>query len=172
MNSIRGSVRRSSAGSARRQCPMCLGSWDIRLIGSDPRLVARSVPDANQLKLARGRLMTLRATRHLFYAFFLPLAVAVNLGLGLIVLSNLKPYDWLGWLELATGAFCCIVAGVLAATAWSRSYWGGAMGRQIAVWRQMADAIFRWLEEMQLSPESLQRLKRSLDEVVPSRGSG
>src|SRR2546427_11409275 len=115
MNSIRGSVRRSSAGSARRQCPMCLGSWDIRLIGSDPRLVARSVPDANQLKLARGRLMTLRATRHLFYAFFLPLAVPGNLCLGLIVLSNLKPYDWLGWLQPATAGICFLVAGRLVA---------------------------------------------------------
>src|SRR2546423_2704522 len=98
MNSIRGSVRRSSAGSARRQRPMCLGSWDIRLIGSDPRLVPRSVPDANQLKLARGRLMTLRATRHLFYAFFLPLAVVVDLCLGLVGLSNLRPHVRLGWL--------------------------------------------------------------------------
>src|SRR5256885_13665246 len=98
MNSIRGSVRRSSAGSARRQCPMCLGSWDIRLIGSDPRLVARSVPDANQLKLARGRLMTLRATRHLFYAFFLPLAVAVNRVPGPAFFCNPKTQDLLGWL--------------------------------------------------------------------------
>ena len=115
--------------------------------------------------------MTLRATRHIFCAFFLPLAVAVNLGLGLIVLSNLKPYDWLGWLELATGAFCCIVAGVLAATAWSRSYWGGRWAARLLSGVRWLTP-FRWLEEMQLSPESLQRLKRSLDEVVPSRGSG
>ena len=105
----------------------------------------------------------------MFYLLFLPLAVGVNLGLGLIVLSYLKPYGWVGWLEIATGAFCCLVAGMLAAMAWSRSYWGRAMSRQIAVWRQMADAIFRWLEEMPLSPESLQHLKRSLDEVVPGR---
>src|SRR2546426_9407078 len=117
MNSIRGSVRRSSAGSARRQCPMCLGSWDIRLIGSDPRLVARSVPDANQLKLARGRLMTLRATRHLFYAFFLPLAVAVNLCLGLIVFSNLKTYHWLGLLGPAASAIFLLLARVPPPTA-------------------------------------------------------
>src|SRR2546425_7006026 len=108
MNSIPGSVRRSSGGSARRQCPMCLGSWDIRLIGSDPRLVARSVPDANQLKLARGRLMTLRATRHLFYAFFLPLAVAGNPCPGLIFFGNLKPYDRLGLRQPATGALFSI----------------------------------------------------------------
>jgi len=116
--------------------------------------------------------MSLRATRRLFYMGFLPVAVGINLTLGLVILSYLKPYDWLGWLEIATGAFCCVIAGVLAATAWSRSYWGRAMSRQIVVWRQMADAIFRWLEEMQVSAESLQRLKRSLDEVVPSQGPG
>jgi len=106
--------------------------------------------------------MSLRATRRLFYMGFLPVAVGINLTLGLVILSYLKPYDWLGWLEIATGAFCCVIAGVLAATAWSRSYWGRAMSRQIVV----------WLEEMQVSAESLQRLQRSLDEVVPSQGPG
>jgi hypothetical protein len=43
------------------------------------------------------------------------------------------------------------------------------MSRQVAVWRQMADAIFGWVEEIPLTPESLQGLKKSLDEVVPSR---
>lgn len=112
----------------------------------------------------------MQRSKRLFYRLFLPVAVAVNLGLGLVILSYLKPYDWVGWLEISTGAFCCLVAGALAASAWSRSYWGRAMSRQIAVWRQMADAIFHWVEEMPLPPESLQGLKRSLDEVVPSRG--
>ena len=107
----------------------------------------------------------------MFYLFFLPVATAVNLGLGLMILSDLKPYDWVGWLEISTGAFCCIIAGILGAMAWSRSYWAAAMMRQVAVWRQMADAIFQWLEEMPLSTESLQRLKRSLDEVAPTSGS-
>jgi hypothetical protein len=111
-------------------------------------------------------------SRRIFYVLFLPVAVGLNLGLGLIILSNLRPYDWLGWLEISTGAFCCLVAGVLAATAWSRSYWSRAMSRQIAVWRQIADAIFRWMEEMPLPPESLQTLKTSLDEVVPNREAG
>ena len=104
-----------------------------------------------------------------FYVVFLPLAVAANLGLGLLILSYLRPNSWIGDLELSTGAFCCVVAGWLAAAAWSKSYWGAAMARQIATWRQIADAIFAWLEEAQLPADALQRLKRSLDEVVPHR---
>ncbi|HVS50154.1 MAG TPA: hypothetical protein VHJ99_14800 [Candidatus Dormibacteraeota bacterium] len=104
-------------------------------------------------------------TGRIFYRVFLPLAVVVNLGLGVVVLSNLRPEGWLGWLEVATGAFCCIVAGWLAASAWSKSYWGSAMTRQITAWRQIADAIFAWLEEAPLPAEALLRLKRSLDEV-------
>ena len=110
-------------------------------------------------------------SKRLFYVLFLPIAVGLNLGLGLLILSNLRPADWVSWDELATGAFCCFVAGALAASGWSRSYWGRVIGRQVAVWRQMADAIFRWVEEVPLPAESLQRLKRSLDEVVPTRES-
>ena len=113
--------------------------------------------------------MSTKFSRRIFYVLFLPLAVSINLFLGLLILANLRPYDWLGWLELATGAFCCVVAGMLAASGWSRSYWSRAMSRQIVVWRQIADAIFKWVEDMPLSPESLQSLKSSLDEVVPSR---
>jgi hypothetical protein len=102
-----------------------------------------------------------------FYAFFLPTAVVANLILGLIVLRELAPVGWTGWLELATGAFCCIVAGWLAAAAWSKSYWGRAMARQVAVWHNIADAIFAWLEEAPLSADALHRLKTSLDEVTP-----
>lgn len=116
--------------------------------------------------------MPMKPSGRFFYWVFLPMAVLVNLGLGVLILSYLRPLDWTGWLEIGSGAFCCVVAGVLVATAWSRSYWAHAMSRQIAVWRQMADAIFRWLEDAPLPAEALQRLKRSLDEVVPSRGSG
>src|SRR2546430_14005874 len=107
--------------------------------------------------------------RRLFYSGFLPVAVALNLTLGLVILDEIGPQGWLGGLELSTGAFCCVVAGWLAAAAWSKSYWGAAMARQIATWRQIADAIFAWLEEAPLPAEALQRLKRSLDEVVPHR---
>jgi hypothetical protein len=118
-----------------------------------------------------GSGMPMKTSGRIFYLIFLPVAVGINLGLGLMILSFLKPFDWVGWLEIATGAFCCVVAGILGATAWSRSYWARAMSRQIVVWRQMADAIFRWLEEAPLPAEALQRLKRSLDEVVPTSGS-
>jgi hypothetical protein len=40
------------------------------------------------------------------------------------------------------------------------------MARQITAWRQIADAIFVWLEDVPLPSDSLQRLKQSLDEVV------
>ena len=115
--------------------------------------------------------MQQRRAKQLFYAVFPPLAVTVNLALGVLILSLMRPSDWLGWLEIATGAFCCVVAGMLAATAWSRSYWGRAMSRQVIVWRQMADAIFRWIEDVHVPAEALQALKRSLDDVVPSSGS-
>ncbi len=114
--------------------------------------------------------MPVSRSKRLFYVIFLPIAFMANIGLGVVILSYLKPGDWLGWLEVATGAFCCVIAGVIAATAWSRSYWSRAMSRQIAVWREMADAIFGWMEDVPLPAEALQRLKRSLDEVVPSRG--
>ena len=114
-----------------------------------------------------GRLF--RSSGRLFYRVFLPVAVAINLGLGVLILSYLGPHGWLGWVEVATGAFCCLVAGWLAAAAWSKSYWGNAMTRQITAWRQIADAIFAWLEEAPLPAEALQPLKRSLDELGPRR---
>jgi hypothetical protein len=103
-----------------------------------------------------------------FYRVFLPLAVAANVGLALAVLMQLRPDGWLGWLEVATGGFCCAVAGWLAASAWSKSYWGSAMARQVMAWRQIADAIFAWMEEVKLPAETLQRLKASLDEAMRS----
>lgn len=110
-----------------------------------------------------------RSRRQLFYALFLPLAVAVNLVFGVIILGELRPNGWLGDLELTTGAFCCAVAGWLAAAAWSRSYWAGAISRQVAAWRQVADAIFSWMEESPPSADALLRLKGSLDDLLPQR---
>jgi hypothetical protein len=104
----------------------------------------------------------------IFYGVFLPLGVIANLGLGIMILARLQPGAWSGWLEVGTGAFCCVVAGWLAAAAWSKSYWNNAMARQVAVWRRIADAFFGWLEEAQVPPESLSRLKTSLDEAVPN----
>jgi hypothetical protein len=37
----------------------------------------------------------------------------------------------------------------------------------VAIWRKIADTIFAWLEEAPLPADALNRLNRSLDEVVP-----
>jgi uncharacterized membrane protein len=103
----------------------------------------------------------------LFYRVFLPLGVLANLVLGIVILAQLSPVGWQGWLEIGTAAFCCMVAGWLAAAAWSKAYWNNAMARQVAVWRRIADAFFGWLEEAPLPAEALTRLKTSLDEAVP-----
>src|SRR5690348_15444367 len=72
-----------------------------------------------------------------FYMVVLPLAVLVNLGLGVAILAMLNPQSWVGWLQIATGAFCSLIAGWLAAAAWSKSYWTRNMARQVAVWRRI-----------------------------------
>ena len=107
----------------------------------------------------------------LFYRVFLPLSVAANVGLGLAVLMQLRPVGWLGWLEIATGGFCFAVVGWLAGSAWSKSYWGSAMAYQVMAWRQIADAIFAWMEEVPLPADALHRLKASLDEAMRSPSS-
>lgn len=107
-----------------------------------------------------------RAER-MFYRLFLPLGVLANLALGVVILTGLGPQSWAEWLEIGTGGFCCLIAGWLAAAAWSRSYWSRSQARQVAVWRQIADAFFDWLEEAPLPVDALSRLKTSLDQVVP-----
>jgi hypothetical protein len=108
------------------------------------------------------------ARERLYFRVFLPLGVLANLGLGIWVLTGVKPLvAWSDWLMVVTGAFCCLVAGWLAAAAWSKSYWNRTMVRQIKVWRRIADTFFAWLEEAPLPPEALHRLKSSLDEAVP-----
>jgi hypothetical protein len=103
----------------------------------------------------------------IFYRVFLPISVAANLALGIVILNGLAPQGWLGWLQVGSGAFCCLVAGWLAAAAWSKSYWANAMARQVATWRRISDAFFWWLEDVPLPAEALHRLQKSLDEVVP-----
>ena len=107
-----------------------------------------------------------RAER-LFYRLFLPLGVVANLALGIVILMGLGPKSWSEWLEISVGAFCCLIAGWLAAAAWSRSYWSRSQARQVAIWRQIADAFFDWLEDAPLPVDALSRLKTSLDQVVP-----
>lgn len=107
-------------------------------------------------------------SHRIFYSVFLPMGAAANLVLGLVVLRSLATEGNFGWLQLGTGALCCMIAGWLAAAAWSRFYWNRSMARQVAVWRRIADAIFAWLEEAPLPVEALHNLKSSLDEVVPN----
>jgi hypothetical protein len=108
------------------------------------------------------------AKGRLFYGVFLPLGVVANIALGVLILAGLRPDGWPGWLQIGTGAFCCVVAGWLAAAAWSKFYWNNAMARQVAVWHRIADAFFGWLEEVPVPAEALKRLKTSLDEAVPN----
>ena len=108
--------------------------------------------------------------QRVFYAVFLPIGVVANISLGVVILSGLDPHGWdyMRWLQIGTGAFCCVVGGWLAAAAWSKSYWNRNMARQMAVWRRIADAFFVWLEDAPVPAEALHGLKSSLDEVVPS----
>jgi hypothetical protein len=124
--------------------------------------------DLATLEISRGS-RTRAITERLFYRVFLPFGVVANLVLGVFILARLSPVGWTGWLEVATGAFCCVVAGWLAAAAWSKSYWHRTMTRQVTVWHQIADTFFNWLEDAPLPPEALRGLKSSLDKVVPTR---
>jgi len=105
-----------------------------------------------------------------FFRVVLPFVTALNLVLGFITLSMLAPSGWIQWLEVATGIFCCFVAGWLAAVAWSKAFWGSAMERQVAAWRRVVDTLFRWLEDAPVSIDSMHRLKESLDKVVINGG--
>lgn len=111
-------------------------------------------------------------SRRLLYGSFVSLAVTLNLVLGLVILGQLRPVGWLGDLEMATGAFCCAVAGWLTAAAWGKSYWGRAMARQVRAWSVMVDAIFVWLEDTPLPTGALQRLQSTLDKAkIPARST-
>ena len=105
--------------------------------------------------------------QRIFYTVFLPLGVVVNIALGVKIISGLGPHGWTDWLEVGTGALCCVIGGWLAAAAWSKSYWNRNMARQVAVWHRIADAFFEWLEDAPVPEEALWGLKTSLDEVVP-----
>lgn len=104
-----------------------------------------------------------------FFRVVLPLGALANLGLGVLLVSNLHPVGWPGWLQLAIGAFCCVIAGWLGSAAWARTYWNDALVKQVTIWRRISDAIFGWLEDAPVPPEALTGLMRSLDEVVPER---
>jgi len=116
---------------------------------------------------ARWRIKSKERSRF-FYKVFLPLGVVANLALGIVILTGLQYTHWYEWLQVGTGAFCCMVAGWLAAAVWSKSYWNRNMARQVTLWRQIADTFFAWLEDAPLPAEAIHRLKSSLDQVVPT----
>lgn len=109
--------------------------------------------------------MATKFGRDMFYRLILPALALLNLGLGLVLLSLLPPKGLIGWPVALTAAFCCLVAGWLGASAWSKSYWAIVMTRQVIVWRRMVDAIFEWLEDAPVPADSIERLKRSLEEA-------
>lgn len=116
-----------------------------------------------------GILMDRKRRGIIFYWIVLPGFTLVNLGLGIITLANLRPSGWLGWMELGTGVFCCVIAGWLAGVGWSKWYWGSAIERQVTTWRRIVDAMFRWIEEAPVPADSLKTLKRSLDETLVTK---
>jgi hypothetical protein len=107
-----------------------------------------------------------RRGESIFYRLVLPGFTLANLGLGLYLMRILSPSGWLSWLVLATGALCCGVVGWLAGAAWTRSYWVSAMERQVGTWRRVVDAMFWWIEEAPVPPDSIRVLKRSLDKAI------
>lgn len=116
----------------------------------------------------RGERVPETRRQRLFYGLFLPFGVLANLVLGVFILVNLDPTTWSGWLLIATGATCCVIAGWLASAAWSKFYWYRSITRQVATWRRIADVFFAWVEEAPVPAEALNNLKSSLEEAVPS----
>ena len=116
----------------------------------------------------RPERLTETRSQRFFYALFLPLGVLANFGLGVFILTGLHPQSWPSWMEVGTGALCCVIAGWLAAAAWSKFYWHRSMARQVATWRRIADAFFVWVEDAPVPPEALHSLRSSLEQAVPS----
>jgi len=106
------------------------------------------------------------ASQRFFYAVFLPLGAAANLALGLIVLTGLRSQTEYDWLQVGTGAVCCVIAGWLGAATWSRYYWRRSMARQVALWRRIADAFFTWVEDAPLPADAVHNLKAALDKIT------
>jgi hypothetical protein len=136
----------------------------VSLEKGGPHAILTKMRDA--ARIAAGQRPPATRSQRLFYQIFLPLGIVANLGLGILILTGLRPESWSGWLQVGTGAFCCTVAGWLSAAAWSKVYWNRSMARQVALWRQIADAFFTWLEDAPLPAEAVRHLKTSLDKVV------
>jgi hypothetical protein len=104
----------------------------------------------------------------LLYPALLQVGVVANLALGLVLLAGLSPAGWSGWLELVAGALCCLIAGWIAASYWSMSYWNRCMARQVATWRRIADTFCSWVEDVPVPADAVRQLKAALEEAVPS----
>jgi hypothetical protein len=102
----------------------------------------------------------------LFYWFVIPILALTNLALAAIVVSNLHPGGWIGWLEAGTAGFCCGVAGWVAASLWSKKYWAMIMARHVATWRMISDTMLDWIADLPIPSDSVDRLRRSLEETA------
>ena len=168
-------VGKCSSHSLRVQMPVFHRRTGLMHIGTFA-LLERSAIRA-RLPLMREQAVRLAATeegettsrpQRLFYRVLLPIGILANLGLGVLLLFQIPPTAWTDRLQIGTGAFCCLVAGWLSASLWSKVYWNRSMARQVALWKQIADTVFTWVEESPLPAEAVRRLQSSLDRVVPS----
>lgn len=156
----------SHARSAMRVATTMAGTF--ALLESASRRVTLPEMGDEAVTILRRQIPSPTRPQRLFYQVFLPLGIVANLVLGVLILTRLRPDGWSGWLLVGTGAFCCLVAGWLSAAAWSKVYWNRSMARQVALWRQIADAFFTWVEDVPLPAESVHRLRAALDRVVPT----
>lgn len=104
-----------------------------------------------------------------FYRAVLPSLIGVNLILGCFLLGLLRPGTWLQWLELGTGAFCCVLSGWLMGAWWSRHFWRSSIASQLSTWQRVIDELFAWIEELRVEPDDLSRLRRTVDRIITTR---
>lgn len=106
--------------------------------------------------------------RRFFYRFVLPGLAITNLALGATLITFLRPGGWLGWIEAATAALCCGVAGWLGGSGWSKAYWSTVINRQVTTWRRMSDTLVEWIEETPIPDDSVDRLRKSIEDSIAS----
>jgi hypothetical protein len=152
------------SGAGGPAAPICLSGTNVIFDSAGGGATVGTVSDG----VSRSERVPETKGQRMFYGLFLPLGVLANLGLGLVILTGLNPAGWSGWLQIGTGALCCLIAGWLAAAAWSKFYWYRNMTRQVQTWRRIADAFFTWVEEAPVPAESLHSLKSQLEEAVPT----
>jgi hypothetical protein len=117
-----------------------------------------------------------RLAHRWFYRVVLPLLALVNLLLGVFNLMELRDLSAMGTTQaaelgavLATGAFCCAVAGGLVAVGLVVAYWSAVARRQLSTWQLLAETIVGWVERSGVSDEALVELRRSLDDALGHR---